>query len=327
MSRFALHLACADYSRVMPLAAGIVRPERIDLTLTLGRNGSWPDRANILARILRENVFHGGESSMGGHLLRVLRGDRSFVALPVFILRTFGERDLYVAKDGPIRTAADLIGKRMGLYSWVASGAVWYRHAMVNLGVPLEAVEWWVGDVNAAGETSHAADLPEKVKKAPDFLSKLLADGQIDAMWSPPRPNGFDPDNGPITRLFPDFRPVEETYFNTTGIFPMQHLIILRRDVWDAAPWIGKSLVQAFQASNAAFEAAQTGFPDAFPWMAAEIPDTRAILGEDPYSHGLTDRNIHALETFIAQALDAGIIDRSVSVDQYFADYLRASGE
>ena len=246
MSDIPLHLACADYSRLMPLATGEVAPEGIDLKMTMGRGGSWPLRAELLSRVLNTGEFDGGESSMGGHLLRVERGDRSFVALPIFVLRGFSEHDLYVRKDGPVRAPADLIGKRMGLYSWVASGSIWYRHSQVQMGVPLDSVDWVVGDVNMKGETSHNAALPAKVQAAPRFLAEMLAAGEIDAMWSPPRPNGFDGGNGPIVRLFPDYREAEEAYYRETGIFPMMHLVVVRREVWDRNPVIGKALVEAF---------------------------------------------------------------------------------
>ncbi|TCR66580.1 hypothetical protein [Bosea sp. BK604] len=329
MTEISVRLACADYARVMPLASGAVKPAGIDLSLTIGRGGSWPLRADLLRRATIATEFDGGESSMGAHLRRVETGDRSFVALPVFILRGFTMRDIYVRKDGPVRSPKDLIGKRLGLYNWFASGGIWYRHAQVAMGVPLESVEWHVGDIEIPGETQQAAqvaELPNHVRPAPAgrFLAEMLVAGEIDAMWSPPRPKLLDADKGPIVRLFPDFRAAETDYYRSTGIFPMMHIVVLRRSLWERAPWIARSLTDAFAAANGSFDASQRGFPDAFPWMEAELDKTADLLGSNPYGHGLTEANRKAVQAFINQALDAGIIGRSISVDEYFADFLQS---
>ena len=105
MADLPIRLTCADYARVMPLAVGNVKPDGIALTMVLGREGSWPMRAEMLRRAAGDPTVHGGESSMAGHLRRIDQGDRSLVALPVFPLRNFTARDLYVRKDGAVTNA------------------------------------------------------------------------------------------------------------------------------------------------------------------------------------------------------------------------------
>src|ERR1700687_4380406 len=112
MAALPIRLTCADYARLAPLMTGDVTAEGVELTLIHGTGGSWPARAEMLRRAISAPSVDGGEASMAGHLRRIDNGDRSFVALPVFPLRNFTGRDLYVRKDGPIRTAADLVGKR-----------------------------------------------------------------------------------------------------------------------------------------------------------------------------------------------------------------------
>src|SRR3984885_11908557 len=107
-----LRRTCADYARLAWLMTGDVKPEGVALTLIHGTGGSWPARAEMLRRALSDTEVDGGEASMAGHLRRVDNGDRSFVALPVFPLRNFTGRDLYVRKGGPVQTPSDLIGKR-----------------------------------------------------------------------------------------------------------------------------------------------------------------------------------------------------------------------
>src|SRR6202047_3761739 len=163
MANLPISLTCADYARVMPLAIGDVKPDGIDLTMVLGREGSWPMRAEMLRRAANDPTVHGGESSMAGHLQRIDKGDRSLVALPVFPLRNFTARDLYVRKGGPVQTPADLPGKRVGMYDWVASGSIWYRHFMRFIDVPPESLEWWIGDIDASRAPTHLYSLPQGV--------------------------------------------------------------------------------------------------------------------------------------------------------------------
>ena len=143
-------LTCADYARVMPLATGEVKPEGIALTLALSSRGSWPARAEMLRRAVQDPAVQGGEWSMAQYLYRIDKGDRRFVGLPVFPLRNFTARDLYVRRGGPIRDPKDLAGKRIGMYSYSASGSIWYRHFLRFVGLDPAAIQWWIGDVDAA---------------------------------------------------------------------------------------------------------------------------------------------------------------------------------
>src|SRR5262249_32627986 len=122
MADLPITLTCADYARVMPLATGGVKPAGIQLTLALGSRGSWPARAELLRRAVEDPAVHGGEWSMAQYLYRVDKGDRRHVGLPVFPLRNFTARDLYVRRDGPIRKPSGLAGQRIGMYTDTPGG-------------------------------------------------------------------------------------------------------------------------------------------------------------------------------------------------------------
>src|SRR5260370_5586783 len=130
MAEIPISLTCADYARVMPLATGEVKPEGIALTMILGSRGSWSARAEMLRRSVQDPAVQGGEWSMAQYLYRIDKGDRRYVGLPVFPLRNFTARDLYVRRGGPIRKPADLAGTRIGMYSYTASRSRWYRHLL-----------------------------------------------------------------------------------------------------------------------------------------------------------------------------------------------------
>ena len=323
MADLPICLTCADYARVMPLAVRMVKPDGIALTMLLGREGSWPARAEMLRRAASDPAAHGGESSMAGHLRRIDKGDRSLVALPVFPLRNFTGRDLYVRKDGPVRTPADLHGNRVGMYDWVASGSIWYRHFLRFIEVPPESLEWWIGDIDEPRPATHVYTLPEGVHAAPAgrSLSQMLVAHELDAIYSPPRPRQYHPVDGPIVRLFPDIRAIERDYFRQTACFPPQHLILMRRDVWERDKWIARSLTDAFIRCNDQFTAAQRSFPYVSPWLDAELEETEALMGADFHPYGF-EKNHHQVDVFCRQAYELDIVDRLITAEEYFAEYL-----
>jgi len=317
-------LTCADYARVMPLATGEVKPQGIALTMLLGSRGSWPARAEMISRAVQDPKVQGGEWSMAQYLYRIDKGDRRYVGLPVFPLRNFTARDLYVRRGGPIRRPEDLAGKRIGMYSYGASGSIWYRHFLRFVGLEPADIRWWIGDIDTPwSATPMDQSLPLGISSPPPgrSLSDMLIAGELEAIYSPPRPAAYHAATGPIARLFPDFRPIEQEYFRKTGAFPPQHLIVLRREAWEANPWIAKSLTEAFGAANDCFTAAQKGFPYATPWLEAELEETAAVMGEDFHPFGL-ERNRAQIDMFAGEAFRLGLTSRRVTTEEYFADYL-----
>jgi len=265
----------------------------------------------------------GGEASMAGHLRRIDKGDRSHIGLPVFPLRNFTARDLYVRKGGRVESPADLVGKRIGMYDWVASGSIWYRHFLRFIEVPPESIEWWIGDIDVPRAPTHLYTLPEGVCRPPEgrSLSEMLIAGDLDAIYSPPRPQRYNPADGPIIRLFSDIRTVERDYFRRTGCFPPQHLVILRRDVWEPEKWIARSLTEAFVRCNELFTTAQRSFPYVSPWLDIELEETEALMGADFHPYGF-EQNRTAIEIFCRQAHELGIVGRLVTAEEYFAEFL-----
>jgi len=322
MANVPISLTCADYARLMPLATGEVKPEGIDLRMILGRQGSWPVRAEMLRRAVQDPDVQGGEWSMAQYLYRIDQGDHRYVGLPVFPLRNFTARDLYIRRGSPIRQLADLEGKRIGMYSYTASGSIWYRHFLRSRGLDPGSVQWWIGEID--GPTpAPAAPLPTGVEAVPvgRSVSEMLLAGELEAIYSPPRPRAYHPITGPIARLFPDFRDIEQEYFRQTGAFPPQHLIVLRHETWEAHRWIARSLTEAFITCNNAFTAAQKSFPYATPWLEAELEDTATVMGEDFHPYGI-DRNRAQIEMFAGEAFRLGLTSRQITVEEYFADFI-----
>ena len=324
-AEIAVTLTCADYARVMPLAAGQVKANGLALTLLIGEAGSWPARAEMLRRALQDASVQGGEASCAQHLYRIEKGDRSHVGLPVFPLRNFTARDLYVRDGSDVGRVADLPGKRVGMYSYTASGSIWYRHFLRSMGVDPADITWVIGNPDEPWSTAAPPALPPGVLAAPGgrSLSDLLLAGEIDAVFSPPRPRRYHPARGPIKRLMPDFRCVEQEYFRRTGAFPPQHLIVIRRELWEANRFVAKAITDAFIRCNDLFGGSQRGFPYATPWLETEVEETDTVMGEGFAYHGL-EPNRGNMEAFCEEAHRLGLTSRRVSVDDYFAEYLAA---
>ena len=313
-----LTLACADYLRFTPLATGDFRPKDLDLTWLRG------DRSEMLRRAATDPGISGGEASMLQHLLRVDQGDRSLVAVPVFPLRNFTARDIYMRK-GDSLTPAALNGRRVGLYSWAASGAVWYRHLLRYIGQDPAKMKWIVGGTDAPGKVDSKAPFPPHVEDAPAgrSLVDLLLAREIDAVFAPIPPKKYHPVDGPIGRLVPDFPALEKRYFEETRCYPPQHVIVLRREVWERDPSIGGRLVAALDECEARFQENQHLFPYASPWLMAEVEETDLLMGRDHFAHGL-EKNRSQIDVFCRSAFEDGLTKRRVTVDEYFAEFLRA---
>ena len=318
-------LTCADYVRLSPLLGGGVRMDGGDLHLRLSEPGSWPSRAAIMAQATGDRSVAGGEASMGIHLARMDRGDRSFVALPVFPLRNFTARDLYVRSGSGNTEVAQLAGKRVGMYSWTASGSIWYRHFLRWAGLDPLALRWCIGEIDGAYAPRMDANLPAGISrpKPGHTLSTMLVDGELDAIYSPSRPLRYDPVNGPIVRLLPDYRPVELAYFKATGVLPPQHLLVLRRDVWEADRSLALRVTDAFVRCETAFCASVRGFPYASPWFEAELDDAIAAIGDAAYAHGL-EENRATMQQFCRTAHRLGLTSREISVEEYFLEYMQS---
>lgn len=318
----AITLTCADYARILPLAAGMIETPGIELKMLLGRAGAWTDRAEMLRRATQDATVSGGEGSMAQHLYRIDRGDRSHIALPVFPLRNLPGRDIYVRAGSPLTSLADLAGKRVGTYSVSASGSIWYRHFLRWAGVDPAGIAWVVGNIDAPwGLGSNA--MPPGTEQAPEgrSLAQMLIAGEIDAITSPPRPKDYHPETGPIVRLLPDFPTIEARYWRETHCFAPQHLITLRREIWEQTPWIARALTDAFIACETMFTAAQRSFPYATPWAEAEIERTVAVMGETYHPNGLPQCTAE-IDAFCAEAHRLGLTKSRITPENYFAEFL-----
>jgi 4,5-dihydroxyphthalate decarboxylase len=314
-------LACWDYDRTRALADGRVAPEGIDLNLL-------PlDVEETFFRMLRGREFDAAEMSLSSYCVSLLRDDPAFVAIPVFPSRFFRHGCIFVSTRSGIRQPADLIGRRIGVPEYQMTAPVWIRGLLADdYGVDPASVQYFTGGEEEPGRDEKLKlSLPPRFSVTPigpdQTLARMLADGEIDALHTARTPSTFYSRPDDVKRLFPDFVGVEKAYYRRTGIFPIMHVIAIRRDVYEANRWIARSLFKAFIAAqritydNLAVTSAMTSM---LPWQVAAVEDARAELGDDWWPYGL-DRNRAVLDTFLRYHHEQGLSARRLQPEELFA--------
>ena len=246
MPALPINFACSLYDRMLALYTGDVKPDGIDLNFVVLDNPR-----EIFDRMTGRLEFDVCEMSSSEYISRLAAQKLPFVALPVFASRVF-RHGFIVVNRRRVHAAKELAGKRIGVPLYTQTAAIFVRGLMQHdLGIDPSGIEWVQGAVNEAGSYGHPSLMPmlKPVKITQNTsdrsLSDLLEAGEIDAIIGSnlPRALGRHPD---VVRLFPDFRAREYDYFRRTRIFPIMHLIVIRKDLYERHPFVATSLYDAF---------------------------------------------------------------------------------
>jgi 4,5-dihydroxyphthalate decarboxylase len=321
MSKLKLTLACWEYDRTRALADGRVRPEGIDLDyLTLHVEETF-------FRMLRYREFGAAEMSLSSHVLSLARGDSPFVAIPVFPSRFFRHSSIFVSAKSGVRVPKDLAGKRVGVPEYQMTAPVWIRGILQDeYGVdPASVIHCTGGEEEPGRDEKLKLDLPTRFRVEPigpkQTLSRMLADGEIDALFTARIPSTFKTGPDAVRRLFENYVDVERAYYRKTRIFPIMHTVVLRRDLYDAHRWIARSLFKAFEeARRQTVENLYTtsALTTMLPWQIAHVEEARRELGEDWWPYGFAP-NRHVLDTFLRYHHEQGLSARRLEPEEVFA--------
>ncbi len=316
MTHPAIRMVAYNWDHLMPLACGDVVPEGINFTL---------DRHTPIRAFLSDETIDVSETSLSHYLIRLSRGERDLVGLPVFPMRSFRHRCFLVRRDSPLRDFSDLVGTRLGCDGWPNTGNTWSRAAMREAGVDIAQMTWVIGPVEdlAPAETgAPAMQYPPYVHDAPPgkTLVGMLRAGELDALLIPWPPRGFFTPQSDIVHLFRDFRTAEKAYFGRVGYCPGIHVVAMRRSVFARDPSVAPRLVAAFEESKRRWREDRRKFADTTPWILAELEDTALTLGEDWQPYGV-EPNRKMLEAFCAEQLAQGLVATPLDPEGAFADY------
>jgi 4,5-dihydroxyphthalate decarboxylase len=315
MAKLKLTVACGDYEIVRALADGTVKADGLELIMLTdmgSRERHW--------RMARKREFDVCEINIGGFLMGRDRGE-PLTAIPVFLHRRFRHGFVFVNRDAGIRAPKDLVGKKIGGTNFQPASNIWMRGILEeHYGVPHRDCIWVV-ERSEDVEFTPPPGLRIEMIPAGKHLDVMLAEGEIPAMLSPDIPRLFLQGDKRIVRLFPNYKDIEIEYFGKTGIFPIMHVTVIRKEIVDTYPWVATNLVKAFDEAKA-LAYRRVANPRVVPlaWIRTAWEEQQEVLGGDPWAYGLNDANRKNLQTVQRYCHQQGLIARILPLDELFAD-------
>lgn len=319
MSLLKLSIATTDYDHFRDFRSGAVTAEGIEPTW------SMLSHHEIFARFTFNREWDVAELSFAKFMAQVSRPESDIIGLPVVCSRLFRFSSFYVNKASGIKTVTDLKGKRIGSPEWAHSAAVYMRGWMHNeAGVRLQDVHWVQAGANAPGRIEKVdLQLPDGVqieRIADKSLSEMLVAGEIDCAIIARPPTCFLEEDPRVERLVPDFQEREEDYYRTTGVWPIMHVIAMKKRIVDANPWVARNLYNAFEESKRRslerlFDPAVSRYPLA--WLPIYARKMRELFGADPFPFGI-DKNRKTFEQMLLYTHQQGIAERLMTPEEIF---------
>ena len=310
MLRFTL--AGGHYDRTQALIDGEVKPSGAELTYLPMRP------PEIFRRMLRYLEFDGSEMSMSSLLIGREQGI-PLVAIPVFPSRKFRHSYIFCNVDAGIREPQDLIGKRVGAREYQLTANLWIRGILKHeYDVEAKDIRWFteweeripVGTIEGV-----------TVRRIPEgkTLDGMLINGEIDALIWPNIPNSVRRRSAKVRRLFEDYPRVEAEYYKKTGLFPIMHTVVLKRDVYERNPWLAVSLLEAYrEAKERCFRQMDDPSAHSLVWFEACKEEQHRVFGSDPYPYNIRE-NRKVLETIIQYSVEQGLTKSPFSIEDLFA--------
>ena len=314
-----ISIAVGAYDRTSALLDGSIEVKGFNANFMTG------DLEEIFAQAFTAAPFEVTELSFSNFLISSARGTCPYVALPIFPSRSFRHSAIYVRSDAGIHSPADLRGKRIGTREYSNTLSLVVRGILADeYGVSPEANEWLIGDIDhVERQTIESKNWPtnavsiQAVVARP--LTSLLKAGDLDMIISYSPPEHFGSSTA-MVRLFPDWRTVEQDYYRRTHIFPIMHIMGIRRDVLAAHPTLAQALADAFnEAKQQAMAqlAVHQALPMMLPWMTAEAQATQSLMGQDFWPYGL-EANRDVLDAQIRWSFEQGLIPRRPALEELF---------
>jgi len=321
VSRLRLTFACCRYDRTEAIREGTVTVEGVELTCITLKSGR-----EIFDRMVGGREFDISELSASEYISCVGRGDCPFVALPVFPSRVFRHGYIFINGRSGIRTPKNLEGRRVGLPLYTQTAAIWTRgHLKHQFGVDLDTVRWMQGAVEDAGMHGkpHAPALLRPVaieqNRSGASLATLLARGEIEALIGSRKPETFGRDPQ-IVRLFPNHRALERELYQTTGIFPIMHLVVMRRELHERHRWLATNLYEALVKSKRRALARMRyagSLSTMLPWLQSEIEEIDEVFGGDAWPYGV-EPNRPTLQALIRYMVEQDFIAKPIPTEDLF---------
>ncbi|MBE3597905.1 MAG: ABC transporter substrate-binding protein [Limnochordaceae bacterium] len=286
MGNLHLTMACWNYDRTRALQEGRIKPDGIDLT--------------YLPLPVEETFFR---------MLRHREFDAAEMSLSSYVVSLFSDNPPFITPE------------------YQMTAGVWIRGILSDeYGVPVDSVEYFTGGEEEPGRPEKLRlDLPSSIHVHPigpeKTLSAMLDSGEIDALYTARMPSCFARGSQNVRRLFPNYKEVEQAYFQKTRIFPIMHTVVIRRDVYEKHPWVAQSLMKALA------QAQQEAYADLYqtaalklmlPWLTSHVEETRAVMGRDFWPYGF-EANEATSAVFLRYSYGQGLSKRLLQPRDLFA--------
>jgi 4,5-dihydroxyphthalate decarboxylase len=265
--------------------------------------------------------------SLSSYAVSLFTDAKPFIAIPVFPSRSFRHSSIYVHAASGIKEPKDLVGKRVGNPEYQMTALVWIRGILAERhGVPVNSVAYFTGGEEEPGRTEKLKlDLPPDIRiqriGGEQTLSTMLASGDVDALYTARMPSSFAAGDGKVRRLFDNYVEVEKEYFRETGIFPIMHTVVIRRDIYEQNRWVAQALYKAFclaQQETYRDLHETAALKAMLPWLTAHVEETRREMGTDFWPYGL-GKNQKTLSVFLRYSHEQGLSKRLLKPEELFA--------
>lgn len=310
------------YDRTVPLELGEVEIDGIDLTYQV-----LPDVTELFQCVAQTDYFDAAEFSLSSLVMMIARGDDRYVAIPIFPSRCFRHGFVFVNANSGIEDPSHLSGKRVGVEDYHITAAVWVRAVLEHdYGIRPSDVRWRFGGMSRPGHSERLHfPVPHDVELKPvaenQALEPMLETGELDGLLATAVPAAYG-STPSIRRLFPDYQRTERSYYERTGIFPIMHTVVIRRELCERHPWLSLTLTRAFMESK---RLATQRIRDlnalalSLPWLSSSLEEIDTVFGGDAYPYGF-EPNRTVLDAFVRHSLGQGLAGRLVQPEELFAE-------
>lgn len=330
MSDLKLKIAFWNYDRTHALTDGTVKIDGVDASFTSARIVS-----EIFERMIRQREFDVSELGLTYYLRTLDFDDPPFIAIPIFPNRCFRHSAIYINRSSGIQKPQDLVGKTVGEFAVYGHDAgVWPKGILSDeYGVTPNQCRWVIGGLDWPMAPidfiprPHPANIDVTLAPEGKELGGMLEAGEIDALISADVPKCVLNNSPRVARLFPDYESVERDYYQRTGIFPIMHTVVVRKELIAQHPGLAQAIYRGFcDAKDVAIEQYKAGLifnnmNIMIPWLSQLLNEDRRLLGDDWWMYGV-EANRKTIDTFLRYHLEQGLSKRRLTCEDVFVPEL-----
>jgi 4,5-dihydroxyphthalate decarboxylase len=306
--------------------AGMLAIQRFDRTEALHDGRVTIDRVMVCqvlpaagVRGVLDGAFAAAEMPLAHYLFLRDRGD-PFTAIPVFPDRLCLQHYAFTTRSSGISSPADLAGRRVAVPMYYMTSSVWHRGFLEDeTGLTAADLSWVCAATERDPRMAPPAGVRVRLVPAPHLGLELLLRGEADALLTEATPVVPASAADTVVPIHPDPDRAARDFFARTGVHPIVHVIVLRREFAAEHPELVWEICRGFdRAKESAYRLLQNERITSLPFMRAHLDETVRGFGADPWPYGLTGRNRAELDRFLGYAHRQGLTRTRWRVDELF---------